>query len=150
MKTLRWNGERWYVDSRSLWKRVRQWVIWIGGWERANGAGWQFSIKHPYRRVGRIWMGPTPVSLLGHRVTFFSHWFDFRIRSGVVVVNFRERHAYVSRDGTPNRAHHWLWGVPVGNQEIDPDAVAKYRAPVAPLREPTREGTCEPGLRGGG
>lgn len=107
MNTLRFNGERWYVDRRSLWKRVRTWFVWVGGWEEANGAGWRFRIPVGSRR---IWMTPTPVSFLGHRLTIFGHWFDFRVPGGVLVVNFRERHAYISRDGTPSSAHHWLWG----------------------------------------
>jgi len=126
MKTLRWNGERWYVDTRSLWKRVRQWVIWVGGWERANGAGWQFTAGRSGGRT--VWMTPTPVSLFGHRITLFGHWFDLDVPSGRLVVNLRQRHAYISRDGTPNRAHHWLWGTPQGNHEIDPSALAKYSA----------------------
>ena len=120
MKTLRWNGEYWYVDQRSPWRRIRRWCIWVGGWERANGAGW--CLRIPSATGGHLWMSPTPISLAGHRVTIHRHWFQVRIASGHLVVDLRERHAYISRDGTPNNAHHWLWGVSAANWHIAADA----------------------------
>src|SRR5690349_11986919 len=73
MRTLHWNGERWYVNEMSLLKRVRRWFIWIGGWELANGRGWR--LRTPREQGRQIWMHPTPVSVLGHRATFYGHWF---------------------------------------------------------------------------
>jgi hypothetical protein len=100
---MRWykhNGEHWYADDRSLWKRLRQWVVWFGGWERPNGGGWSFR------------GGPTPVSLFGHRLTLHGHWFDVRTPAGYLVVDVRERTAYVSPNGTPRHAHTWIRGAP--------------------------------------
>lgn len=37
MRTIHHNGEHWYEDRRSLPKRLRTWLIWFGGWEKANG-----------------------------------------------------------------------------------------------------------------
>ena len=119
MKTLHWNGERWYVEERSVLSRLRKWFVWFGGWERADGR-WQF--RTPRTLGHRIWMYPTPVSVLGHRVTFFGHWLQVRVSSGWLVVNFRERYAYVSANGTPNNAHCWLWGLRARNWNLPDDA----------------------------
>jgi hypothetical protein len=119
MKTLHWNGERWYVNEQSLLKRVRRWFVWFGGWERANG-GWQLRIEYATGRKG--WVHPTPVSILGHRATFFGHWMQVRWVGGWLVIDWRERHAYISSNGTPNRAHCWLWGVRASNSNLPVEA----------------------------
>jgi hypothetical protein len=119
MRTLHWNGERWYVNQQSAWKRVRRWFVWVGGWERANGEGWQF--RTPY--LGRhLWHSPTPVSVFGHRATFYGHWLQVRVSSGWLVVNFRERYAFISANGTPNQAHCWLWGLYAKNWNLPDEA----------------------------
>lgn len=127
MLTYRWNGEYWYADRRSLWKRVRQWFVWVGGWEKANGAGWQFRI--PY--VGKpdwLWLSAAPVSVFGHRATWYGWGIDVRFGWCSFTWDWRvERCAYLSPDGTPGRAFHWLWGTP---SEVR-DAVAS-RARVSP------------------
>lgn len=118
MRTLRFNGERWYVDSRSLWKRLRQWVVWVGGWERANGKGWALSTTNGR---GRLWLSPTPVSFFGHRLTIYGHWIGAGRRARLVV-NFRDRYAYLSVDGTPSGAYAWLWGLRASNHGLAPEA----------------------------
>jgi hypothetical protein len=97
MRTLKYNGERWYVDERSLWKRVRQWVIWIGGWEKANGKGWQFLIDYGNKKS---LMSPTPISLFGHRITCYGWGWQIRIRRGCYLVSSKSG-VYVSSDGAP-------------------------------------------------
>lgn len=123
MRTLKHNGEKWYIDSRSPFKRARQWLAWFGGWEKANGAGWQFRIPTT-RMVGgklqRQWipMGPTPVALFGHRVTFYGWGINVRVgdrRGGILCWHwqpgqFGRGYCYTSRDGTPHRATRWFWG----------------------------------------
>lgn len=111
MKTYKHNGEHWYVDSRSPFKRARMWLVWFGGWEKANGAGWEW----PRRRIGRGFYGPTPVAILGHRLTFFGAWMQVRFPRTYLVIRFRKGYsggpyAYFSNDGTPHSAHHWLFG----------------------------------------
>jgi hypothetical protein len=106
MRVYKHNGEHWYADDRSLWKRLRQWVIWLGGWELANGGGWRL------RTSGGKVADPFPVSVLGHRLTVYGHWLSAVTPRGYVVVNVRERHAYVSTNGTPRGAHTWIWGAP--------------------------------------
>lgn len=97
MRTLKYNGERWYVDERSLWKRCRQWLVWIGGWEKANGAGWQFTLDLGNRKK---LMNPTPISLFGHAVTFFGWGGRIRLlHKGSLT--WSESGIYVSQRGTP-------------------------------------------------
>lgn len=127
MKTYKHNGEYWYVDARSPFKRVRNWLIWFGGWEKADGAGWKIRRDSPR---GGIY-GPRPVSILGHRVTFFGSWFDVRLPHTILVVRLRAGYdggpyAYLSRDGTSSRAHHWLFGAPRGVRKA-----AERRDPIA-------------------
>lgn len=117
MKTLKHNGENWYIDTRSAFKRARQWLCWIGGWEKANGAGW--TIPRAAIKLDGYLESLTPVSLLGHRVTF--QWFgvDIRIRGrGILCWHWKQRrferagkgYAYFSRNGTPSEATRWFWG----------------------------------------
>lgn len=100
MKTLEHNGEYWYIDDRSLWKRCRQWLIWIGGWEKANGKGWKFLIDYGHRKG---LMSPSPISLLGHHITFFGWGWQIKIRSGYYLV-WSKSGLYISNDGTPPRS----------------------------------------------
>jgi hypothetical protein len=97
MKTLKYNGEYWYTDERSLWKRVRQWVIWVGGWEKANGKGWQFTIDYGNRKG---LMNPTPISLFGHAITFYGWGWQIHLwKMGYFVCT--KSGMYISSDGTP-------------------------------------------------
>jgi len=111
VKTYHWNGERWYENDFSLWKRLRRWVVWFGGWETAKG-GWQFRIPGYARKW--LWLSPTPVSLFGHRFTAFGWGWQVRVPGGWLVHSREDgrRRLYVSRDGTPNRAHCWIIGAP--------------------------------------
>jgi hypothetical protein len=129
MKTMRWNGEYWYEDRRSLFKRVRSWFIWVGGWEKPHGN----RIRDPrwaIRRDDGTVRGPTPITLFWHRLTVFNQWVSFRTRWGYVNWNFRngtfynpiqKGYAYISRDGTPSSAHHWLWGWRAEHLKRNPD-----------------------------
>lgn len=105
MKTLRFNGEYWYEDERPMWKRIQEWICWVGGWKTHSSGGW------PLRRRLSLQL-LTPISLIGHRVTLYGHWFDVKLPIGVLVVNVRDRYAFISRNGTPGAAHTWLYGAP--------------------------------------
>lgn len=81
--------------------RLRHHLIWFGGWEKANCLGWRFKGD------------PFPLTIagfMGGGLTIFGHWLNVRIPSTWLVVNFRERYAYVSPDGTPQGATRWLYG----------------------------------------
>jgi hypothetical protein len=117
MKTIRFNGEFWYEDTRSLAKRVAEWIVWVGGWSTFRKFSLGFRLRHL-----------TPVSIVGHRTTFYGHWFDVKTPEGVLVVNLRERYAFISRDGTPGRAHLWLYGAPREIREAAERRVARVEA----------------------
>ncbi len=113
MKTYKHNGEYWCVDDTPLWRRIVTWLVWFGGWDRWVGD----------RRRLEISGAPWPLSMLGHTVTVYGHWFQVRIpgHGWLVVVLERDgrgrvkrgvERAYLSRDATPDRAHVWLLGVP--------------------------------------
>jgi len=107
VRTLKYNGERWYWDERSRWKRCRQWLIYIGGWEKANGKGWKFIIDYGNRRA---MMSPMPISCFGHRFTCFGWGWQIRMRRGYLV--FARDGLYVSLDGTPpelGEQGRYLW-----------------------------------------
>ncbi len=108
MNVYRFNGSVWWLDKRPLLKRLRQWVLWLGGYERSDGT---------WDRSGG---DPTPVSVLGHRATYYGWGFQVRTAYGWLVVVWRvngkpwsgiER-AYVSPCGTPQHATIWLVGTP--------------------------------------
>jgi hypothetical protein len=105
METYHYNGEFWYRDRRSLPGRLRRWLIWVGGWEQPDGRGgasWRFSI--PWTPEQRIRLAPTPVSLFGHRVTFYGWGGNLRLPTGDYLVWSRCDRAwrvYLSPDGTP-------------------------------------------------
>ncbi len=81
------------------WKRLRQWVIWIGGWEKANGEGWQFRTSDR-----SIFMPPWPISLLGHRFTFFGWGWQLRLSHPRRYLVHSKSGLYISTDGTPPRS----------------------------------------------
>ncbi len=111
MKTWHWNGEFWYLRDWSLAKRLRVWLIWFGGWERANSTGWSFR----WDFNGKL-KSPTPLSLFGHRFTHYGWGWNLRL-GGRWLVWCHARHgqraqAYLSDNGTPNRATAWLLNPP--------------------------------------
>ena len=107
MKTYHRTDEGWYMQDWSLFHRLRDWFIWVGGWEKANGGGWRIFLKTP---SGRLRMPPTPVSLFGRRITFHRWWVDIRLRKGWLVVS--KTCAYLSPDATPSAATAWYFGTP--------------------------------------
>lgn len=118
MKTYRHNGEAWFCDDRSFFTRFRQWLIWFGGWEKARG-GWSFFLRMSYYRSPwwKRWhlKSPAPLSMLGHRFTYYGWGCQFRLSNGWLVIVWRpsfEKGIYISKDGTPDAAHHWISGTP--------------------------------------
>jgi hypothetical protein len=112
MKTYHWNGEYWYKRDWSLLKRIRTWLIWIGGWEIANGAGWKL-----FRKTGNHWRlcDPTPISLFGHRFTYYGWGWHLRTHLGYLTYSRAGRPKpimYLSPDGTPGRATIWYLNPP--------------------------------------
>lgn len=109
MKNHFFNGEYWYEDSRPILKRFRQWLIWIGGWETADGK-WSLFWKYGLR-------SPAPLSMFGHRFTYYSWGCDFRFADGWLVWTFDlgrcgSQKVYFSPDGTPDSATAWFLGTP--------------------------------------
>jgi hypothetical protein len=105
MRLHRWNGEFWYADDRSTAKRMATWVLWPGGW--GTFKTWPMRKRlHPH-----YW---TPVSLLGHRVTFFGWGIQARMCGGCWVMAWdgEGRRLYWSPDGTPSSATVWVYGTP--------------------------------------
>lgn len=107
----RWNGEYWYEDE-GLARRAVKWVAWFGGWEA-------HSPKRPWvGMAGRTWtlrerLGMlTPVSLFGHRITFYGWGWQVRLRGGSLVFSKQEGSVYFSPDGTPSSATIWFKGAP--------------------------------------
>ena len=79
--------------------RLRQRVIWIGGWEEANCGGWRFRMDS-----GR-WMSPTPVSVF--RV--FTHYgWGWQLRLPTTILVKSPEGVYCSPDGTPRASTLWL------------------------------------------
>lgn len=126
MRTIHWNGENWYERDWSIAHRIRHWVIWIGGWEKANGEGWHILRKNPHPLLYPGWRGhiqsPTPWSLFGHRFTHYGWGWNLRIGRDYLTYVKRQRYCdgrtltthrlYLSPDGTPGQAHVWLLGWP--------------------------------------
>jgi len=106
-------------------KRIRRWIIWIGGWEKANSSGWKFTIEHTHcnRKTGRIttihrYLDPTPISLFGNFLTIQPFGIHISTRWGYLCWSWRklmqERpnlgHCYLSPNATPSAATKWFWG----------------------------------------
>lgn len=112
MKTYRYNGEGWYCDERSWLHRIFQWFIWVGGWETFGPIK-----KRPY--APKWWQGwyvrsVAPLSLFGHLFTYYGWGCQLKLKTGYLVWswNRHEHGIYISRDGTPDDAHHWIAGTP--------------------------------------
>lgn len=108
---IKWNGENWY-EAPPLLKRIRQWLIWIGGWERVNSKGWRVF----YKNSSGKWKlnDPTPFSLLGSWFTCYGWGLNIKLLSGYLVVTWGRhgKKCYISPNGTPSQAHTWYWGTP--------------------------------------
>ena len=102
----------------------RRWLIWIGGWENPELTRWDRGKRawEPVREwLGRLeWASPYPISLFGHRITFFGSrasgnpfalgWFQVKskfLRGVITWYPYREAGdarptLYWSPDGTPS------------------------------------------------
>lgn len=79
--------------------RLRQRVIWFGGWEEANCGGWRF------RTDSGRWMSPTPVSVF----RAFTHYgWGWQLRLPTTILVKSPQGVYCSPDGTPRRSTLWL------------------------------------------
>jgi len=96
MKIYRWNGEEWYLRNWGLFHIIRNWFIWIGGWEKANGLGWLFTYMVGNKRK---LAQPFPITLLGHRIVLYGEWFTVKLRRDWLVYHFKG-YVYRSKDGT--------------------------------------------------
>lgn len=74
--------------------RLRQKLIWIGGWEKANCGGWHFDL------------GPTPITILSC-LTIYGWGWQLRL-PGTWLVWSKHSGAYLSPTGTPNKATRWF------------------------------------------
>jgi len=116
MKTYVFNGERWHLDDRPVWCRIRRWLVCVGLRELKGGR---------LASDGEL----TPFAVFGHRAVFFGYWCQMRTPWGWLVVAFKRDpngkvirrgllgrpevdHAFVSVNGTPQNAHTWLIGAP--------------------------------------
>lgn len=119
MKTYHQNSEGWYERNWSLLHHIRNWFIWIGGWEKANGKGWEL-----FRNYGRGWrlVDPTPIALFGHKFVHFGWGWHIRLSRGYLVWSRcgGQLHVYISPDGTTARATTWFYNAP---HEIVRDSV---------------------------
>lgn len=114
MRTYHHNGEHWYRRDWSLWHHIRHWLVWVGGWEKANGEGWELTRSYLGKR--RL-ADPTPISLFGHRFTHYGWGWNLRVAGGYLVCvrdggPGRPGRMYVSANGTPDRATTWFYGEP--------------------------------------
>lgn len=131
MKVYKFNGEYWYESSDSALLRVLKWAVWLGGYsvvaKLVREDGW--------RSIPRHWRNLTPVSVLGHRATFYGRrrWMEIRTRCGFLVIRFRNENqvpcAFLSPDGTPQNAHTWF-----GNAPRDVREMARTKSATVPVR----------------
>lgn len=103
------NGEKVYYDTTGPLKRLRQWIIRLGGWEHPwLGTRGQYGTYFCARYMDGMRAGPTPIALFGHRIVFFGwggqinfwrhpYWYITWAKDA------RPWRVYVSRDGTPPR-----------------------------------------------
>lgn len=92
------------------WKSLRRWFVWFGGWERPELSQWDRGAKawdffNTYTGKRKL-NSPTPMSILGHRVTFHGWGVSVRICKGSFVMASDYAHGkpdriYWSPDGTP-------------------------------------------------
>jgi hypothetical protein len=107
MVTYHNNGERWYRREWSAVQWLRNWVIWCGGWEKANGLGWEiFNSRGKLKDIA-------PLSLFGHRFIHYGWGWQIRLGDrGILTRNTREGTLYLSSNGAPSQASAWFMGAP--------------------------------------
>jgi len=117
MRTYQFNGEGWYCNDRTLINRIRSWFIWVGGWEKANGKGWELLGRYTWKKGLKsfYFKSPAPVSIFGHWLTYYGWGLNFKVKGGWFVVVWDNGHGekiYISKDGTPSGAFCWIKGTP--------------------------------------
>lgn len=83
--------------------RLRQKLIWFGGWEFPNCGG--FDIR---RSDGRL-ADPTPLTVASC-FTHFGRWWQLKLPWTILVWSPMSGGLYLSQDGTPRSATRWLIG----------------------------------------
>jgi hypothetical protein len=86
-----------------------KWFVWAGGYipfTRYRKTKWQLPRFKDF----------APLSLLGHRMTFYSWGWQLEIPQGYMVHTYNRRDEsssiYISKDATPDNAHAWLLNPP--------------------------------------
>lgn len=87
------------LDPKGPLSRARRWLVWIGGWESPELCRWDRGWP-----AWRTDADPTPVSLLGHLVTFYGWGAELRVAGGHLVYTRRDGHLYWSPDATPSHS----------------------------------------------
>jgi len=79
----------------NIFKRIRQWFIWFGGWE-TYGGGWKFKSDQLYRingEVRKLRLRPYPIMILGYIIGFYTWGISFNIP----LLPFVKRHSIIIR-----------------------------------------------------
>lgn len=94
------------------WKNVRQWFVWVGGWENTEIGQWDRGKKawEIFARVGKKLRlrEPYPISFFGHRITLFGRGhFSLKFMGGYLCASHEYSYAwpnklYWSPNGTPD------------------------------------------------
>jgi len=97
---LRFAGHYGYKYTMGLFdsplKKLRKWFVWFGGWEKPKLLQWDSG--EPAWNFSK---DPTPVSLCGHRFTYFGWGWELRIGGGWLVRS-NTSGLYWSPNGTPS------------------------------------------------
>lgn len=113
MKSWHCNGEYWYCRDFSILKRIRIWLIWVGGWEKANHKGWQFFRRNAKGKMRLRSLGP--LSFFGKRFTYYNWGFwEFKLKRAKRWLVWSETGIYLSPDGTPGEHADFYFRKPKG------------------------------------
>lgn len=109
------------MKLRKVFRKMRQQLIWFGGWELANQGGWRFRLPYGFGNEKWLRMSPTPISFWFNRLVIYGGFLDFKIGRGWLMIKWRpEFRMYWSPDGTPSRLQ-WEFGK--GRRAVQCDSI---------------------------
>lgn len=111
MITHKLTDKGWIEDRRPFFSRIRQWFIKFLPWDSCQCS--KISIFFKDTVTNKKKLRPIfPIEIFGGWITFHRWGYRMRLSTGFLIVDWKNKQIYVSKDNSPCNARVWVAGAP--------------------------------------